>query len=307
MIYLFSGSDSFESYNKALEKAKDLAKKNNSDIKIINADELDDINIFLQEFEGVGMFSTSSIILTKRLLQNKRLTEYIIENFARTNSFEIVIWEDKKADSKLKLVKLILENDSLINFELPKTNILKSWFILECKKRGLFILPIQADFILERVEQNKWALLNEIEKLEVFAKVKKTSTFDIKDIEEVLGLTVRGDMWKFLDAVGERNKKKAIDEFKKLTTFEDNTQLLIAMITRELRILLSVFYAKENFVDLKELKLNPYVLQKAQKKTSYFTPDLLKRLFEKLFALDYAIKSGEVEEKVGLTLFLSEI
>ena len=127
MIYLFFGEDTYESYTKAKEALDKLCQKTNSSAEIVNADEISDINIFLQKLEGVGMFSDASIIFAKRLFNNKKLLEYFAENFESLNKYNIVIWQDSKADGKLKLTKALTANKAIYNFELPREAELKNW------------------------------------------------------------------------------------------------------------------------------------------------------------------------------------
>ncbi len=306
MIYLFSGEDTYESYTKAREALAKLCQKTNSTTDIVNADEIIDVNIFLQKLEGVGMFSDASIIFAKRLFNNKKLLEYFVENFDRLNKYNIVIWQDSKVDSKLKLAKLLANNKAIYNYDLSREGELKNWLMSEAKRENVQLSSSQVQFIIERIT-DKWALINEIMKLKIYLKAKDKKGLADNELNDILGFNIKGDMWKFLDFVGIRNKKSAMNEFKKLTAFESNTQLLLAMLDRELRLISQVIYARKNGTDLKDLKLAPFVLQKTQSKASKFNFKEVQSYLSKLFSLDMAIKSGEIDENLGMIMFLSSI
>ncbi len=305
MIYLFGGEDYYESFNRSLVTANNLATKTSSEVNSINADEITDVNYILQLLEGVDMFSATGILLLKRLLNNKKLLEYFAENFDTLNKYDIVIWHDSKPDSKLKLVKKIAENKLVFNFESPKEGELKNWISIKAKEKDIPLSTNQINFIFERLQFNKFSINTELEKISLYIKTKKIKTITDDLLEDLMGLSVKGDMWKFLDYFGNKNKIKALIEFDKITKYEDNTQLLISMINRELRLMLQYKFVKENGHDISELKQAPFVIKKTAEKSRNFTKEELEVLLKRLFELDTSVKSGILEEKSALTLYLA--
>jgi len=307
MIYLFSGEDYYESFNRSLTTAQNLAAKTNSQVNIVNADELTDINYILQLLDGVGMFTASGILLLKRLINNKKFIEYFAENFEKLSQFEIVIWQDTKVDSKLKLIKKINESKLLFSFDLPKEGEMKNWISVKAKEKGISLTTPLVSFLFERLQFNKFSVIRELDKLVIYLKVKKAKALTEAMLEEVMGFNIKGDMWKFLDYFGNKNKLKALLEFEKITKYEDNSQLLISMLNRELKMISHYKYVKESERDISELKLPPFIIKKTAEKARNFTFQEVKTLIKRLFDLDFAIKSGAIEEKSALTLYLATL
>lgn len=305
MIYLFGGEDYYESFNRTLVTANNLASKSNSNINTVNADEVSDINYILQKLEGVDMFSSTGILVLKRLLNNKKLTEYFVENFEKLNKYEIIIWHDSKVDSKLKITKKIAENKLNFNFDLPKEGEFKNWISIKAKEKNINLNSSQINFLFERLQFNKHSIIQEIDKLVLYVKIKKLKTITDEILNELLGLSIKGDMWKFLDFFGNKNKIKSLLEFNKITQYEDNTQLIISMLNRELSLMLKYKFVKENGYDISDLKMNPFVIKKTADKSKNFSKNDLQILLKRLFDLDTAVKSGVVEEKSALMLFLA--
>lgn len=307
MIRLYSGDDTFESYTTAFKEAKNLAKTLNYELKIINADELNKLDEFLQEIEGVGMFSANYVIFAKRLLKNKVLSEFLVENFERMNNYEIIIWEDSKADSRLKLIKTITKNKSSFNFNLPKEWQMNKWVEQISKAKKVNLKTDQINYIVSRLSTNKWQILNEINKLKLYLEAEKKDTLELNELEQILGFNVNGDIWKFLDFFGNKKKKEMILEFEKINKYESNIQYLIAMIGRELNLLFKVLYGKEQNLDSKAFGLHPFVLQKTLSKAKNFTKDEVIGLVKKLTELDFKIKSGDIDEVTALSLYLIKL
>ncbi len=307
MIYLFCGEDYYESFNRSTATAQNLASKINASVNIVNADELTDINYILQLLDGVDMFAATGILVLRRLLNNKKFLEYFAENFDALSKFDIIIWHDSKADSKLKLVKKIAETKLLFNSELPKEGEMKNWIMNKAREKSLNLNTNLANFLFERYQFNKFSIVTELDKLNFYLKIKKSKELTENILEEVMGLNVKGDMWKFLDYFSNKNKLKALVEFEKITKYEDNTQLLISMLNRELKLISQYKYVKESGRDLSELKMPPFIIKKTADKSKNFSSQEVKALIKRLFDLDFAIKSGVVEEKAALILFLATI
>lgn len=304
MITLLFGKNTYDSYLKAKELLDSLALQNNFTKKIVDADLILDPNIFLQEIEGVGMFDNGSVILAKRLLENKKLIAFLLENFESLNNYPIIIWQDGAVDSRLKIVQKLKSRSGFLEFNEPKEVEVRMWLDSKLQKANIKLSRDLLDFIISHIGLNKWHLENEISKLVLYFEYAKTEITE-KTLSILMGYEINGDIWRFIDCFGNRNKAKAIEEFLKLNRYEDNTQYIIAMIARELRIFLSIIFAKKNNIEPRSIGLNPYVLNKSLGKVHHFKENELKFFSKKLLELDIAVKTGRVDEQTALILFLN--
>jgi DNA polymerase-3 subunit delta len=304
MIQLFCGEDVYESYKASKETASQIASKKQIDLKIINADEMDPVN-FIDTIEGIDMFSSGSVVLAKRALSNKKLVEILNERFEHFNSYDIILWQDGKADSRTALIKKLKENNALKDFPNLKQWQFEKWLKIELGDRKIKLSSEQIHYLLTHVELNKLTLLSELEKISLFLQSKKVSTLTNTELSEILGFDIKGDIWVFLDAFSEKNLDKALTEYKKLTTYEALGQYLIVMIARELNNIAQILILTEKNEDLKQLGLHPFVLEKTKKKSRNFTLKEVTKLMDDLIDTDIAIKSGDIDEDLGLTMFLT--
>ncbi len=307
MIKLFHGEDSFESYVNAFKEAKNIADKNNLEIKVLNVDEIDRIDQFASEIEGVGMFSSESVIFAKRLFKNKAIVNFLEENFDRLNNYSIIIWHDAKVDGRLNLTKKLSKAKSVFIYNELKEWQIGDWLQKIAKAKGISLTKDQINHIAGRLGTNKWIILNELNKLKIFIDSTDDKSLTNEDIDKILGFNINGDIWAFLDYFGNLERIKMLEEFEKITKFENNTQYLIAMISRELNLIYKIKYAKENDLDLKTLGMHPFVLQKTLKKAGNFSVEKVRILFRNLLELDTNIKQGEVDEVTGMALFLTQV
>jgi DNA polymerase-3 subunit delta len=304
MIRLFAGKDTFESFVTAKKTAERTAKENNTNLQVIDATEISELQQFILNFEGIGLFSAPSTFFIKRLTENKNILEYFTNNLEALNSFEIIIWEDKAIDNRIKLSQYLKKNSVLFNYEEPREGDIRKWISDRLKADGFKLTSGQLNTLVEHGGVEKWLLDNELQKIKTYLLAKDKDSISDKELDSILGFDVRGNIWKFLDYFGYRKKKDCISEFSRLVSYDESIQYLLSMINREVSIMLQIKYIDKKNLDIRSLKLHPFVLKKSQEKSKLFKFEELQLFLKKLLDLDFSIKKGELEEKTGLLLYL---
>lgn len=117
--------------------------------------------------------------------------------------------------------------------------------------------------------------------------------------------------FKFLDAVIEKDLKKAINLLEELMTLKVEPLTLINLMAREYRNMLEIKNMITKKCTSKEMKetlhLQDWQLEKARKNAMNYHEDDLKDYLIKLEKLDYQIKSGQIDKVVGIKLFLIDL
>ena len=304
MIKLFGGKDQYFSFTKANLEAQKLSKDLGIPLKILNADEVDSVEEFIQEIEGIGIFSESSVFLIKRLSENKKIENYFINNYLNLKNLDIFLWEAGSPDGRNKFIQNLKKDGLLFLYDESNERELAKWIREEIRKEKINFKNDSLEYFIQNVEKDRFVIISEIKKIRLFLKNKGKDEVTQSDLNEILGFNIKGNIWKFLEYLGERERKKCISEYLKLSAFEDNTQYLIAMIERELSILSQIKYCETNNIDLRDLKLHPFVLQKSQSKSRNFKMNEIKLFLYKLLSLDSAIKRGDIDGKLGMSLYL---
>jgi DNA polymerase-3 subunit delta len=313
MIKIFHGDDNYESYLKAGEEVERFLsdKKNREEgyeLKVVNADDINSVDEFLSNFESMGFFTQNYLVFAKRLFKNKKLVEYLKTNLERLDQYSIIIWEDKKLDGRIDIVKKLKKEKKSFEFTEQKEWQIAQWFenlVKESSKTSKNDIKIklskaQINFIIENVGINKWMLINELEKIKIYLSSTKKDILTDEELKSILGFDVRGNMWDFLDFLGNRQKINLVEEYQKLQKYDSSVQLVIAMIARELSILTQLkFEGQES-----EIGVHPFVLKKATQKARNFSLKELKHYTRKLLDLDLSIKNGLIDEQLGMTLYL---
>ncbi|HSW89052.1 MAG TPA: hypothetical protein VLG12_07860 [Candidatus Saccharimonadales bacterium] len=103
-------------------------------------------------------------------------------------------------------------------------------------------------------------------------------------------------LFAFLDAVKPNNGKLLLQLFHQ-TLLDEDAQFLFVMLTRQFRLMLGVSDSGENPIE--ELKrMAPWQRGKLQKQAGLFTISQLKESYEKLFQIEYGMKTGNLTMSV---------
>lgn len=114
-------------------------------------------------------------------------------------------------------------------------------------------------------------------------------------------------MFSLLDALKPNNEKKLIQLFHQ-TLADEEVSFVFAMLIRQFRLLLSLSTASENRIE--EIKrISPWQKSKLEKQIRFFSIDTLKAVYNKLFQIEYSIKTGTLNLSLeqAIDFFLLEL
>lgn len=117
---------------------------------------------------------------------------------------------------------------------------------------------------------------------------KKGLIFNLTEKNEV-------SIFPFLDALVEKRAERVLPQLDKLLR-DFGGQYLLTMITFALRRLVAT-----------PKTLPPFVLNKIVSQKRSFTMDKIKNLYRECLETDFKVKSGKIDEKIGLTLLVEKI
>lgn len=156
--------------------------------------------------------------------------------------------------------------------------------------------------ILEEFNDIEAGKLPEEENLTLILKFLKTlpaNTKLYKDLKEkkveIVELSEKDEVsiFPFLDKLAEKNQSA----LKELDLFLDSFggQYVLTMLTFLLR----------RFILIPK-NLPQFVVQKIQRQSKYFTLERIEELYKEVLETDYKIKSGLINEKIGVTLLVQK-
>lgn len=197
----------------------------------------------------------------------------------------------KEAPDSGKLVRLFKAHAALFDFSPLKGESLKKWLAARAKARGKEISAAALDYLLSFGEEDPQVLAQEIEKAALF--VGRKSQIDLASVQAVLAGEKKPKVFKFLDAVGRKQKEAALLLLRELAETKEPPLLLLSLLARQFRL---IYQAKLLLASGKEIAASLSVPSftaraLARQAESYTFPELA-QVFDRLMATDLALKTG---------------
>lgn len=292
--------------------------------KIIEKEKIEDINIsyysmnnyklevIIDDFQTYSFFSDKKLVVVEDsfvftskkgdIEQKIELLDKYLNNY---NPDTIIIFTviDEKLDSRKKLFKIINKVGHIIECNSPKDlkPIVKEMFL------NYNISPKALELFIDRVGKNLGILNSEANKIMIY----KDNDLNITE-EDILNLTskiiVEEDLFKLVDYIIKKDKKEALIYYNGLLKLEMEPFKIIVTLANKIRLiyqtkeLFRLGHTENDIVTI--LKINPkqiYFLREPIRK--YNSEDLI-NILSKLADLDLNIKSGKIDSKKGLELFI---
>ena len=252
-----------------------------------------------QTANTTSMFSEKKLIIVENISfvtegEQKNILEFMEKkNSKHDNETTIVFW-DEKIDEKSELFKFLKNKAKTQKFTPLKDVQLRNWTKERIINRCGKIENQALDRLIEYVGNDLWRMANEIDKLLDYDK-----TIKIENVELLIKPEIDINVFNIVDALGQKDKNKAIKLIGKY--FEKGED--------EIRLLGMFVYQFRNLLKIKSSSVNPglhyFVFQKSKEQARNFSFAELKKIYHRLMTIDLDLKLGRVEPMAALELFVT--
>jgi DNA polymerase-3 subunit delta len=192
-------------------------------------------------------------------------------------------------------------------FNLPKGPAMAHWIQDRAKEYAGQFTYQAAAALAQLVEDDTRLADQEIQKLLAYVNFQRPVEPD--DVEYLTSLSMQGDIFALVDALGNRNGLAAIKMLHCLLETEDPLGIF-GMAVRQFRLLLLAREVLDRGGGesevVRQLSVHPYVAQKIKAQASGLVLTRLESIYRQLLAMDLAIKSGQMDASLSLDLFIAQ-
>lgn len=307
MLYFLYGQNTYSLSLKAQEIEAQFRQKSGSGLNLEKID-LSGSRMTFQDFHEAlfqrSMFVSNKLFFLENILSNSQFSADFLKNIKKivTTSDVVVILEKGKPDSKSALFKALLKQAQSQEFSLLKPNELKMWLRQGAAQTGASFEPSALDALLLAVGPDLWRLHHELKKLASYSKIIR---------QEHIGLLVKPKVetaiFNTIDALAERDKPRAWRLLQGHLAKGDSPFYIFSMFIYQFRNLLTIKASEGQPLNaLSGLKLHPFVLKKTSQQARYFSLAELKKIYQRLFNLDWLAKTGRLSIEDCLKTFVIE-
>lgn len=223
----------------------------------------------------------------------------------------LALVERKTLSSKNRFIKLAQSSSMGYekSFQVPQWGGLERWIVKRVEDHGGAIHPHAATLLATDVGEDLRLLEMEITKLLTFCNFSRP--IQPADVELLTPCAAQADIFALVDAIGQRRGQAAATLLRRKLEAGDEPLYLLAMIVRQIRLLIQVKEKSEQGYRSDEIarqaKIHPYVTGKLVRQTQNFGLTRLEAIHRQLLDIDVAIKTGRIDPAVALDLLVVEL
>lgn len=301
MIYFLYGQDTYRS-REEMRKIIEENKKTSSDwfdFTRIDAEEneAEIMEKIHQSVNTISMFNNKKLIIVENVFSLDEEIQEEIQKLLENKNIEkdqdttIIFWSEEIKKGN-KFSKYLIEKAETKEFKSLERTMLKNWVKDYINNRKSIIDNQALDLLIENIGGDLWKMANEIDKLINYSKKIK-----IEDVELLTKPEIDLNIFEMVDAVGCKNKFKAIKLFNQHLEQGDNELYLLSMFAYQIRNLIKVKSGGK-------LEMSPFIARKTKQQAESFNMEELKKIYHKLMMIDFDSKIGKVDAKTALELFM---
>lgn len=334
MIYFLYGEDTYrsrEELRRMIEGARLTClaggrvggRTNDNWFDFVRIDASDkQINVFRelkQTTNTVSMFSSKKMMIIENVFDlNESEQEEVLEFLKKSKigndkNITLIFWAES-ASSANGLQKYLKSKAECKEFKLLEPIRIKQW-IKEFVENQKALIDGQAiDRIINCIGNDLWRLSNELNKLITYKMLDvRRPTLTVADTDLFIKPELDLKIFDLVDAIGYKNKAKALKLFNQHINEGDDVYYLLSMIVYQVRNLIKVKTLSQINANTKNLQMiantlnmHPFVARKSEQQADNFTYEELKNIYHQLMTIDIESKLGKSNAQTALELLIIE-
>lgn len=309
LVYLYYGASEYilrREINKLINKIKV------DDFNIVRYDLLEsDFNDVIEELQTISFFSGQRVVLLSSILQLHELESSLQEkfiNYLKTPNPEtvLIMYATQLSDSNDEISKALSLYSKMVKVKDPARKDLPQFIKNTFREEGYQIEEKAINELIERTNADYATIEQEITKLKLYAYERKD--INVKDVRLLVNKNLDDNIYELISAVIEGNRTKSIQIYYDLLVSNYKPIRVVNSLSSKVRelihthLLLSRGYSQDMIA--KHFSVSSGRAFYMVKNARSIEVEKLERYLDQLADLDYEIKSGLVDPRLGVELFL---
>lgn len=239
--------------------------------------------------------------------QTERLLAYMDNPMDR--SIVVFLVRADKLDERKKTVKKAKTSGAILSFPPLTADELILWVRKETGKHNCGIEEEAIRALLSNAGTNLQILSIEIEKCCLFTG--NGGTVSVDTVHCLISKNIEQNVFQFVEAVIKKQADCALHALHELLKQNEEPLKIVTLIVRQLRIMIHVKELTSRGFNgqqvASQLGIHPYAVKMAYEQARDYDNETLVKWMTEAAELDYEMKRGRIEKKLGLELFILRI
>jgi DNA polymerase-3 subunit delta len=310
-LFLFTGPEQFlvrHYVNEILHKLLD------EDTKAFNFSELEGkvspqtLDDAVSQFPA---FAERRVVIVKESTLLKQSTKAMDWNtfFKGLPEFICLIFIQGEVDKRFSFYKALKNHGLVVECSRQDERSLTRWVMRGFASFHKQIDEQDAAYLVSLLEPDMTFMALEIEKIARY--VGEGARVTREAIQSIASKSVKSRIFDLTDAISQRQIPQALQILNDLLELKEPISYIMAMVGRQMGILLRIKKMEEKKVPQADMAkvtgIHPYVVGKARRQAASFSMDMLKHYMRKCMEMDLASKTGRMDPRTALDLFIIEM
>ena len=311
-IYLIYGEENYL-HNLVLDSVKDYFgnSKQYKNYEIFYGENVDFGPLF-NSINSLPLGVEKQAVLIKNFEKVKATNAKKLDSIIKNKTFQdnvitiFIFCQSKKIPANVPVAR-IRKYGRVVFLTKPKVYQVKQWINQRLNKKQIKILP-EALYYLQKLTDNDLGRINnEIEKILCYLGKGKSNITREDVIINFFG-SEEANIFSFVDAIGDRKTREALTLLRILEENEYHPLPLLAMISRQIKLILKAKLYESNHKKIKgDSNLPPFVIDKLIKQSQKYPLDRLKKCYSYLLDAEIKLKTGYLNPVIVLEQLVIKI
>lgn len=219
------------------------------------------------------------------------------------------IFSESEIDKRSKLYKTVQAKGYVSEFSMQDEHSLKRWIAGMLARDGKRITETTVQLILTKAGTDMDNIQMELEKLVCYCMDREVITD--ADVEAVCTTRTSNHIFDMLNALAEKNQKKALQLYYDLLTLKEPPMRILILLARQCNMLLQAKELKLKGHDNRSIAsgmgVAPFIAQKYLNQAARFKVSTLRNAVKQCVETETAIKTGRMNDVMGVEILLLSV
>lgn len=312
MFYIFHGDDTHSQKEQLAKLQAKMGDPGMVDLNTTRFDKPMTMSELINACNVMPFLAKARLVIIEDLFTNNASKEFVKEVVAYLPSLpettRLFFLESKALRSNHAVLKLAdkADNGYVKMFSKPEGSGLERWIRQQVGGQNGRISPQAVHFLAANIGSELDILTNEIEKLLLY---KGDEEIQGQDVALLSPYAAEASIFDLVDALGNRNSKKASLLLQKKLSEGADPFYLFSMFIRQFRLLIQVKELADEGLRppaiSKQLRLHSFVVGKLYQQCQGFGMSQLEHIYKHLLEIDVGVKTGRNDMTTALNLLVA--
>lgn len=218
----------------------------------------------------------------------------------------VLIFIESEVDKRSKMYKQVKSEGYICECSHPTESELTNWILKKLQKDQKKITKENMKYLLSKVGNDMENVDCELEKL--LSYTFERDIIEQSDIDAVCISEITGKIFEMIDAIGNRNQKKALDLYYDLIAVREAPMKILYMLTRQFNIMYQVMELSEKHFPAAQIAtsmgIQNFIVNKTLSQCKNFKIQTIKNALKYAVRLEEDVKQGNMNDTMAVELII---